>query len=207
VTADSPQPAAAEAPQSSAQGGSTGQQAGNQQLRIAILVVVAALVGVGLWLAFGNSSKNRGKHGTLVTIVAGPSPLSKRQLVHKAGTLGQSLYWIGPKRGYRYEYSRYSNGHVYVRYLPKGVKAGKEQGKLLIVATYVVKNAFPDVKQAYGGRGVAGKHGSFIVPSKPGDKKAVLIAWPGGSYQVEVYSPTPGVAATIAASGKVTKVG
>ena len=54
VTAEGSQsaPVNPEGSQSAPQQGAT---QGNQQLRIGILVVVAALIGVGLWLAFGNS--------------------------------------------------------------------------------------------------------------------------------------------------------
>jgi hypothetical protein len=201
VTAEGSQ----DAPNAPSAQGASRQPMGNQQLRIAILVVVAALVGVGLWLAFGNSKHKKKGPANLTTAIL-PISLSKNQLLNKASNAGQPIYWIGPKRHYHYEFRRLTNKYIYIRYLPKGVKVHGEPGKLIIVATYPWQHAYAALKKANNGRGVAGKDGSFIIPSRPGDTKSVLMAWPHGSYEVEVFDPTPGKAAAIAASGQVASV-
>ena len=210
--AASPQAAAAETPAPDAQDGAAGQSTGNQQLRIAILVVVAAVVGVGLWLAFGHSSKattttsNGGNNaGSVVQGIPAVSQ-TESQLMARALAVGQPFYWSGPKKGYHYEFSRLTNGNVYVRYLPNGVAAGAKQGQLLIIATYPFDHAYTRLKAGAHGRGVAGPHGSFVwvLPNKP---QSVYVAWPHVPYEVEVYDPNPRKSARIAESGDVTTVG
>jgi hypothetical protein len=213
VTADGSQsaPVTQEGSQPTAPTGTTGQSSGNHQLRIAILLVVAALVGVGIWLAFSHNSpsKHKKKHngGGNVTTAIGPIPQSKSQLTNRALGAGQPIYWIGAKKGYHYEFQRLAkNGNIYIRYLPKGVHVGQRPGKLIIVATYPWQHAYKALKKAGQGTGTAGKNGAWIIPSRPGDKKAVLMAYPGGSYEIEVYSPKAGQARDIAASGKVATI-
>jgi hypothetical protein len=207
VSAETPQPAAADAPQPAPQADSAaGKPTGNNSLRIAILVVVAAVVGVGVWLAFGHS-KNKKSSGTApVATAIAPISQSARELSNRALTLGQPLYWIGAKKNYHYEFSRTTKGFLYVRYLPKGVKATEKPGKLLIIATYPMTDAYNRLKRGAKGRVVAGKHGS-IVWVRTDNPKSVYIAWPHVGYEVEVYSPNASKAARIAESGQVMPVG
>jgi hypothetical protein len=181
------------------------QPAGNKSLRIAILVVVAALIGVGAWLAFGRSSNRNSNAAPLFNAIP-PVSQSARELSNRALTLAQPLYWIGAKPGYHYEFSRNIKGYLYVRYLPKGVKAGEKPGKLLIVATYPLQHAYKLLKKGAHGRVVSGKRGS-IVWVRTNGPQSVYIAWPKVPYEVEVYSPNASKAAKIAESGQVTTVG
>jgi hypothetical protein len=200
-----PGPAQPEPAQPAAQ-----QSAGNNNntLRIGILVVIAAVVGVGVWLALShNSKKNNSGNGGNVTSAIGPNAVSQSGLRDQAARLAGPLYWAGPKRGYHYEFQRTTNGHLYVRYLPKGVGIKQKPGRFLIVATYPWSHPYSALKKIAHGRGVDGPGGSFIIPARPGDSTSVLIAWPRGSDEVEVYHPTPGKAAAIAASGLITTVG
>jgi hypothetical protein len=199
VTADAPQP--------SAQDGAKGQPTGNQQLRIAILVVVAAIVGVGLWLALSHNSKHKPGNGGNNTTAIGPKSLTRSQLSAESGKLGVPIYWIGPKKGYRYEFSRTKKGYLFVRYLPKGVGVGRREGHLLIVGTYPWSHPYAALKKVSHGRVVSGPNGSIIIPARPGDAKNVLVAWPHGRYEVEVYEPKPGKASAIAGSGNLTPIG
>ncbi len=184
-----------------------GQTTGNQQLRIAILVVVAALIGVGLWLAFGNSSKKHHHPQTKnFTTAIGPIALSKNQLQNKSNVLGQPIYWAGPKKGYHYEFWRLKNDEVFVRYLPTNVKAGAPGKKYLIIGTYPLSHAYKALKKQAHGRVEKGPRGSIVWPL-PNDPHSVYIAWPGKSYEIEVYDPKASKAAKIAADGSVATVG
>jgi hypothetical protein len=201
VTAEGSQsaPANPEGSQAAPQGATTE----NQQLRIGILVVVAALVGIGLWLAFGNSSNKKKHHGSLTSAI-GPIALSKNELSNKANIVDQPVYWAGPKKGYHYEFWRLRNGRIFVRYLPVNVAAGAPGKKYLIIGTYFLPGAYQALKK--GDNFVKGKQGSVIWtdPKKP---SSVYIAWPGRKYEVEVYHPNARKAAKIAADGSVTPVG
>jgi hypothetical protein len=181
---------------------------GNQQLRIAILVVVAALVGVGLWLALSHNSKpHPGGNGAALKIRVGPVALTETQLLNKASNVGQAIYWAGAAKqhGVHYEYTR-RNNKIWIRYLPKGVKENQRPAQLLIIGTYPLANAYKQLKKLAKGRGVVGNDGSFVWVRK-GDPKSVYIVWPGRPYEVEVYSPNPQRAAKIAESGQVGTVG
>lgn len=205
MSAETPQPAAAEAPQPpAAPDAAPAKPAGNNQLRIVILVVVVAVVGVGLWLAFGRSNKH---HQHNVTTGIGPVAQSARQLSNQASAIFPGrFYWAGPKKNYHYEFQRLAkNGNMYVRYLPKGVPAGGKPGQLLIVATYPFPGAYGRLKKGAKGRVVAGKNGS-IIWVKTNDPKNVYIAWKHVPYEVEIYDPNPRRAANIAESGQVTPV-
>jgi hypothetical protein len=210
VTTESSQPAqpAPEAPQSApADSSSSGNQ--NQQLRIAVLVVIAALVALGMWLAFKNDdpAKKSGPKGNgNITTAIGPKAYTVSQLRDQSARLASLLYWAGPKKNNRYEFTRTTNGRLYVRYLPKGVGNNQKKGQLLIVATYPWAHPLAALKEA-SKNGTTGKGGAYIIRARPGDQKSVLVAWPQGTVEVEVFSPIPGKAQQIAASGALTTVG
>ena len=205
--AASPEPAAAETAPPSAQDGAAGQTAGNQQLRIAILVIVAAVVAIGLWLALGRSSKAKPKPQTKGPTITAVAPISLTASQLKARATGSTpFYWIGPKKGYHYEYQRLSNGNIYVRYLPKGVPVRGMPGKVPIIVTFPFPHAYTRLKAGAHGGGVAGPNGSFVWVGAD-YPKAAYVTWPHVPYEVEVYSPNARKAARIAKSGNVTTVG
>jgi hypothetical protein len=207
VTAEGSQSAPV-SPEAAPSAPAKGQTTGNQQLRIAILVVVAALIGVGLWLAFGNSSnkhKNKNKQGPLTTAI-GPIALSKTQLLNKANILGQPVYWAGPKKGYHYEFWRLKNDEIFVRYLPQNVAAGAPGKGFLIIGTYPLQHAYKALRKQAHGRVEKGPNNSIVWPL-PKDPHSVYIAWPGKSYEIEVYHPNASKAVKIASDGSVTTIG
>jgi hypothetical protein len=119
--------------------------------------------------------------------------------------LHQPIYWAGPRKGLHYEFWRLTNGNIYLRYLPHGVKAGVQSSKYLIVGTYRLANAYKKLKKFCGRKAVAGPHGS-VYCALPGDPKSVYVAFPNVNYEVEVYDPNPKVSKAIAATGRVTPV-
>ena len=210
VTTESSQPAqpAPEAPQSAPAAGSS---SGNQnQLRIAVLVVIAAIVGVGLWLALGNndSKKKNGKNNKPpVTLVKNIGPVLQTpvEMGARALTLSQPIYWAGPKKNMGYEFWRVPNKNIFVRYLPAGVKAGEDCPKCLIVGTYPLLDAYNSLKKQSDNKGTPGPDGSYVW--QPSDNKtSVYIAWKRIPYEVEVYNKNPQKAATIALSGDVQPI-
>ena len=136
------------------------------------------------------------------TSAIGPVAESKNQLMNRALAVGGPIYWIGPKKGFHYEFQRLTNHNIYVRYLPKGVEAGGKPGKLLIVATYPMTNAYARLQKGGASGVVAGKNGS-IVWVRTGDPNSVYVAWPHVPYEIEVYDPSPSEAARVAKSGQI----
>jgi len=136
----------------------------------------------------------------------GPVVESAAQLKAASRALKERIYWAGPLKGYRLEFTRTQpSGYAYVRYLPHGARVGSRGTRFLIVATYPFPGAYNAVEKYSKGKAVAGPNGS-IYYVRPGDPKSVIVAFRGVNYQVEVYDPHPAVARTIAATGRVRPV-
>ena len=131
------------------------------------------------------------------------APTAELKAVSKA--LRQPIYWAGPRKGFHYELTRSTDGNVFVRYLPHGVQAGDRPGKLLIVATYRLRDAYGHLKRYANGKAVAGPNGSIYVASHD-SPTSVYVAFPNVDYEIEVYDPSPKVARAIAASGQIRPV-
>ena len=170
--------------------------------------MLLAIAGVAVWLIFNSGSGS--KTPTQTVAVIQPVGLSVSGLRTLAATLGQvhaqPIYWAGAKARDLYELRRTSNGNVYVRYLPAGVKVGDPAASYLTIATYPFQGAYAALKKVAGNRAVTISHGGIaFVDAK--DPKSVHLAFPNINYQVEVYSPRPATALSVASSGTVRPVG
>jgi hypothetical protein len=131
---------------------------------------------------------------------------SVAKLKSVAQQLGHPIYWAGPKRGFIYELTTTSDGRVFVRYLPAGVKVGDPRARLLTVATYPFPGAFAAVSKTASGPGtIKLAHGGIAVvdASYP---KSIHLAFPRSAYQIEVFDPSPRAARRIVASGAIAPV-
>ena len=102
-----------------------------------------------------------------------------------------------------------SNGSVFIRYLPAGAKVGDPRADFLTVATYPFPGAFAAVTRTAAAGGGADTiklaHGGIgaVDGSYP---KSIHIAYPGASYQIEVYDPSPSTDRKLVASGAISSV-
>jgi hypothetical protein len=152
--------------------------------------------------------------GTLRLYSRAPAPPSSDRpvaatvagLERLAGTIGHPVYWAGPRKGYTYEWTRRSDGAIFVRYLPAGVRVGDPRGDFLIIVTYPYPNALGALQRVANGKGIAVPGGGLALVHE-GYAKSVHLAYPGVDYQVEVYDPSPRVARRVAVSGQVRPVG
>ena len=119
--------------------------------------------------------------------------------------LRKPIYWAGPRKGSRYEFTRTATGDAYVRYLRHGVQPGERPGKFLIVATYPLRGAYRHLKEYANGKAVAGPNGSIYF-ANPDYPTSVYVAFPKLNFEIEVYDPSPKVARSVAASGAVRPV-
>ena len=122
-------------------------------------------------------------------------------------SLHQPIYWVGPRAGATYERTLPVPGRVLVRYLPAGAKVGSAAA-YLTVATYAVPDAYAAAQRAAGRPGairikVATSAIAFTSKTRPLN---AWITYPGSSYQIEVFAPTPGAARRMIASGRVARV-
>jgi hypothetical protein len=169
---------------------------------VLVLAIVAAIV-VG-WLVFRDDGSSSPTNGPVVAARIAPVALNVSGLRTLLGSVKQPVYWIGPKQNVLYELTRTTNGNVYIRYLPADVKAGAEEGKHLIVATYPFPGAFEALKKVAGARAVDVPGGG--IASVSANRKSVNIAYPTVAYQLEVFDPKPGRALEIATAGQLRPV-
>jgi hypothetical protein len=184
-----------------------------RQPRVRVGAVVALAVAVGLiaWLVVGGSDSKSSSPQTPASATAsktGPIGLTVEGLRSMSTSMRQAIYWAGEQPGYTYEFTRPSNGNVYVRYLPPGAKAGDNGTAFLIVVTYPVRDAYAALQRAIKGQpgktytitdgGVA-----WVANAYP---KSVHVAFPGVKYQVEVFDQSPQKALAAALSGNIRPV-
>ena len=179
---------------------------GNNRTLMMVVVGVVVLIAVGLGLFFIlHKSTTHKKGGGAKTSRIGPVLMTSSQLKTESRILSTPIYWAGPLKGYTYEFTRTTTGFLYVRYLPKGLRANAPGANFLIISTYPFISAYSGLKKAAHGAQIAGPNDSILLVNAS-YRKSVLIAWPGVDYQVEVYDPKPAIAATIAESGQVQPV-
>jgi hypothetical protein len=140
------------------------------------------------------------------SVVPKPKAASAAALKSLAGSLGQPIYWAGPKKGYTYELNRNPNGGLFIRYLPPGARVGTTKS-YLSVATYPFTHAIAGIQRVAKQKGqrtiklAAGGLAVFNVKN-PTD---IHLAYPGSNFQVEVFDPA-GKTRQIVASGQITSV-
>src|SRR5438105_3104986 len=93
--------------------------------RIAVGAAVAlVIVGVAAAVVvFVNSGSSPTLNGPVAAVPIKPVALNAGSLSALAKSVGQPIYWAGPRPGYLYELTRAANRNVYIRYLPAGVSA------------------------------------------------------------------------------------
>jgi len=172
----------------------------NRYRLVAVIVIVIA-AGLVAWLALRD-------HGKASSGASSTTAASIGQLQALATSLGQPIFWLGPKAGSTYELAQASNGSIYIRYLPQGVAVGAK-APYLTVATYPFPGAYAAIQA------VTKQSGSTAVPLSSNGlaeisskvPTSVHAAYPGVDYQVEVFDPTPGRAASLVKAGQLAVLG
>jgi hypothetical protein len=181
--------------------------------RPAAIVVAGLVVAVVVWVVLDRTNDDSDAAPTTpVTLPATTPPALSGPIVEPEIASMADLsnlasrfpfYWAGRRAGKRVELTSVGDGTVYIRYLPPSARAGST-GAALTVATYPRPNAFAEVSAA------AGKQGATKL-DLPGGGIAVVgatnvhLAYADEVYQVEVYSPKPGVARQLVTSGTVVR--
>jgi hypothetical protein len=186
------------------------------EIRIGAVVAIAVAIGLIVWLVVGRGGSNNSTASS--TNSAGPSTAkagaaqyigpvveSQKQIADYAKKIGQSIYWAGPQKGYTYELTRTANGNAYVRYLPKGAKAGAPGGNYTIVVTYPFNNSYEVLKKV-SGNDVIKVPGGGVAVVAGGYPRSVRMSFPGVNYQIEVYTPSPARSIALALSGNIKPV-
>ena len=173
------------------------------RLRVGAVLAIAIAAGLIAWLATRGGASHPATSVPTGKIV----PISARGLQTLVDALRRPIYWVGPKRGYKYELTQASKGRIYVRYLPPGVKVGSRE-PFLTIGTYAIPNALAVTKQVARESSsvrLAIGHGGLAFYSRRAPT-SVYLAYPSSNYQVEVYDPSAAVAHRLVTSGQVAAV-
>jgi len=177
--------------------------------RLSVLLGLA-VVAAGAALYFASTGVRNffhSSHASVATVkTLSTKAVSAAQLASTGRKLNQPIYWVGASNtATTYELTQNSKHQVFVRYLPLGVKVGSSNSYLAI-GTYPMKNAFAVT------RALAAKAGSVRLTA-PGPSIAlylrsrpqnIYVAFPGSSYQIEIFDPSASHARQIIRSGLIT---
>ena len=179
------------------------------------MLAVAAAAGFIVWLLVrGGDNSNSNSFETTPPATSTPKtqPLLRtatpQSLAALSASMKQPIYWAGRRRGVKYELTRSSDGKIYVRYLPKGVRIGNRTGQYPLVGTYPVTGAYAAVQRAAkesGAETFRVPRGGLAVVNATAPKN-VYFAFPNSPYQIEVFDPSAKRARRLVVSGAVTPV-
>jgi hypothetical protein len=175
-----------------------------RRVRAGAALAVALTVAFGAWLVL----RERG-----VDTPSADGPVSTAASIAQLRTLsdqtGHPVYWAGRLENHAYELTRPTDGNVYVRYLPPGVRIGDPRPDYTTVGTYPRPHAMRSLRRLSRQPGTVrfGVADGGIAVYGRGRPSSVYLAFPGQDVQVEVYDPAPQKARRLARSGRVRPIG
>jgi type IV secretory pathway VirB2 component (pilin) len=186
-----------------------------RNVRLGAALALSLAIAFIAWLATSDGGSSRANPATdsqsalaaiQKTAGTGPVAQSVADLKAFAAAAGHPIYWAGPKADLTYELTKTTNGRVYVRYLPPGVKVGVNE-PYLTIATYPYPNAFAAVQTLAknSGGGIKLDRGGIALVDRA-YPKSIHLAFPGQNYEVEVFSPTPALTRQIVESGEISAI-
>jgi hypothetical protein len=190
----------------------------SRPLTIAAIAALAIAAGILAWMLIGRDDDETVGAAptelpstmptTPAETITQPAIQTAAQLRVLAQVKGTPIYWAGRRGDSQLEVSQTSTGTIYVRYLPKGAAAG-DVTPYLTIATYDRPNGFQEVQSAAETEGtetISLENGGLAVYD-PRSPTNVHLAFPGQSYQIEVYEPTGVLAANLVRRGAIRPVG
>lgn len=178
------------------------------RLGIAVLLAVAAVVIGAVVLLGGGSDDSSSAASGGGEEESNAVALSTSELLAHVSDLGEPAFWVGPRAGTdSYELSTTPDGRVYIRYLTGGAEAGDPRPDFLTVGTYPVSEAKQALEEAAKTSQTLTQHEGYEVLSASDATNAYVVFDNQPEVQVEVFSPQPGEAAQLAASGTLKPVG
>ena len=186
-------------------------------IRIGAVVALALAIAFVVWLVVRGNDNSSTTSKTTTPARSKTTPKKARETIRAATpqslralarASGHPVYWAGPQPKVKYELTQVTDGRIYIRYLPKGVKLGDRRAAYLIVATYPVPNAYKAVRTAAKESGAVTfrtKRGGLAVYNQSAATN-VYLAYPGSKYQIEVFDPNPSRARQLVRSGTVRPI-
>jgi hypothetical protein len=165
---------------------------------IVLLATVAATVALLLSDGDDGDSPARGA----------PREVSVQELRSAAEAAGHPVYWAGAIPDRRLELTETARGHLFVRYLPEGARAGDDRPAFTAVGSYPLEDAYQSAARSAARRGSVRREapGGGIAVWTRGRPTSVYLAYPGSDVLVEVYDPSAARARQLALSGEVGPV-
>lgn len=139
---------------------------------------------------------------TAAETTSAPRTLGEDELTAFARDRGL-VYWAGERDGYSIELTVGSSA-TFVRYLPDGVDPGSDEPALTI-ATYPDVDGPSALENADDADTQVAESGAIIV-NPAASPENVYFAFPGSTFQVEVYSPVEGEALALTNDGSIRPV-
>jgi len=176
---------------------------------VVALAVAAAFV---IWLVVRRNDDSSSTNTTTSTEAVkpiGPVAATAAALRVASAEAKQPIYWVGPRRGQKYELTRTAGGRVYVRYLPAGAKIGNRRADYTIVGTYPTPDALKvlkDLSKQSDEKSVSAPGGGIAVYSTSAPTN-VYVAFPSSDVQIEVFDPSAKKALRLVTTGRVAPVG
>jgi hypothetical protein len=158
-------------------------------------LVVFAGVAAFVWTRDSGNSNGSTTIPTTAATVPGVKAeiVSLAKLRAIAATSGRSIYWAGPRRGTKLEYTQKTDGTTYVRYLTGSAKAGAPGANYVVIATYAQPDAYDAVKRSAEQEHlfIAQLSGGALAVTRPNRPQNIYVVHRDRPYQVEVYTPKP----------------
>ena len=185
-------------------------EANRTPVMVAIAVVVVAVVAIVSIKLGSSSSKSNTSNNTVITPAKDSTQvnLSADGLKTAVKALGKTVYWAGDDADNTYVLQTFTDGRVWVRYVPKGGDPNASGAVYRLMGSYPIKNAFSVTKAASSGDGsvlVTNADGSIVLYNKSKMTNA-YIAFPKVDVQIEIFDPTPGKALALATSGAIVPI-
>jgi hypothetical protein len=122
------------------------------------------------------------------------------QLREEVEDLDYPVYWAGERENTSYELT-IVEGNVFIRYLTEGAEAGNERPDYLSVGTYPAADGVASLETLAAAdnsleMGKGEDDSTLLFDSN--NSNSIYVAYEGGNYQIEVYSPDPEEAFNVA---------
>ncbi|MGB0121332.1 MAG: hypothetical protein WBP55_10305 [Solirubrobacterales bacterium] len=175
--------------------------------RVAIVVGIAALVGISVWLATGC---NRDDTGPAMVVVSSSDAklVSDGDVAGIPDEVGHEVFWAGDRPDTDVEMSDDPAGNVHLRYLNSSDELGTASQTFLNIGTYPFAGAFQTTRNLTNREGVVRVEvpGGVGFYDQESPYSVILSFADEPDLQVEVYHPEKNAALDVVRSGDIVPV-
>ena len=166
-------------------------------ITVLVTAVLTALLVLGLTQQISPTLSDR---TTLAAQTSGGVCLTESELKSIIRENNIQAYWTGPIKDATYSLNSSTAGQVFIRYVPKGEECDDVRPNFRVIATYEEQDAFATTEAAgttADGVSLLNTDGSIVYFNKNVPTN-IYVAYPGISYQIEIYDPDPKEAVSLA---------